>query len=425
MIYYILNILAITFLVYWIYRKNQSSSLKGYFLPALGVKILAGIGVGLLYFYHYGYGDTVTYHQDAISLSNIAYDDITEYLKILFELSYSDAISLLTFSGQSRAFFLVKILSITHLLSGQSYWISGAYFSLFSFVGFWTLANTLMKHFPANKFGIIGAFLFFPSVVFWSSGIIKESIALGAMMLLIKLLIDWLLIRVIDWRKITVGLLLIWLVWHLKYYYLGIFLIVTVPLIITDLFSKKYTLKVNTYIIYTFFFVLQIGLVSLMHPNFNLSNVIEVIVDNHNLYVLKSQSDQFIHFIDLKATWLSIGYNFPLATWSGLFRMGIWEADQPLEYMLGLENLILLFFTLTAVFQRLKLKNNLYKLLLLTAVLYVILLAGFLALSAPNFGTLARYRVGYLPVMIFLIAYNNPVVYFLRSKFAIKVEDIG
>ncbi len=425
MIVYLLNIAIIGLIVYFIHKQYKSADLSKLFLPALILKVIAGVGIGWLFFHHYGVGDTISYHQDATKLSNIMFDDINKYLKMLIGQSQDVDTSQFAYYHQPRAFFLVKILSLVHLLSGQSYWISSVYFSLFSFTGFWILANTLVRHFPASKLGITVALLFFPSVVFWSSGIIKESIAMGAMTLLIKLLIDWLVKRQLDWKQILISAFLLFLVWNLKYYYLGVFLIVAVPLVITDMIVKSDRIKINTYIVYSLFFVIFIGLVSLLHPNFHLSNIVQVIVDNHNVYVLKSQPNQVIHYEHLEATWLSIAYNFPLAIWSGLFRMGIWEADHLFEYIVGLENLILLIFTLTAFSQWYKVKSSPNKLLILAASIYVVLLAGFLALSAPNLGTLARYQAGFLPVMILLITCDNPLLSFLKSKFISKVEDIS
>jgi hypothetical protein len=38
------------------------------------------------------------------------------------------------------------------------------------------------------------------------------------------------------------------------------------------------------------------------------------------------------------------------------------------------------------------------------------LLAIFLALSTPNFGTLSRYKIGFFPFLVFLTLYKNPLL---------------
>ena len=419
----ILNISFIALIVYWIYKSQRSSPIRKYFFSALVIKLLAGIGVGVLYFYHYGYGDTIGYHQDAIRLSGLFINNFNEYFKVLIGSSIDN--SQFIYCNQPRAFFLVKLLSVTHLVTGQDYWISGIYFSLFSFIGFWALANSLADHFSSNKLSIVISLLFFPSVVFWSSGIIKESLAMGALMFVIKLLIDWLFIHNIGWKRIALGAMLLFLVWQLKYYYLGVFLMVTVPLTITEMIKLRTPKRLSKYVIYCFSAVLLIGLVSLLHPNFYLSNILDVIVQNHDLYVIDSRPDQLIHYGDLQPTLWSVGFYFPLAIWSGLFRMGLWEANQLIEYLVGFENLVLLLLTIGAVTQFPKLKKSPHNLLIYTAILYTIALAGFLALSAPNLGTLARYKLGFLPVFLLLITSGNPLVAYLKSKSSTKVEDIS
>lgn len=421
---YLINVIIIGSLVYLIYRRYASGDLRRYFFLALGVKLLSGVVLGLLYYQYYGFGDTIAYHQDAIKLSDLAHNDISGYMKILLGQSHNFDVVEFSFQNQSRAFFLVKILSVVHLISGQNYWISGLYFSLFSFMGFWTLASALVRYFPSIRFGIVIALLFFPSVVFWSSGIIKESIAIGALALLIKLLIDWILSRKINWKRITIGVIMIALVWQLKYYYLGVFLITTIPLIFTDVVVKNKLLKINAFVIYSALFGAVVILVSLLHPNFRLDDILYVIVENHNIYVLKSQQGQHIVYRDLAPNWWSIASNFPMALWSGLFRLGIWEADNMLEYMVGLEKIVVLIFSISAIFRLGDINKSSHKLLILAALIYTVILSGFLAMSAPNFGTLTRYSVGYMPILLLLILSNNPLLSLLKSKFETKVEEI-
>jgi hypothetical protein len=58
--------------------------------------------------------------------------------------------------------------------------------------------------------------------------------------------------------------------------------------------------------------------------------------------------------------------------------------------------------------------------LFLATASYCIVLCVFLALSTPNLGTLSRYRVGFLPFLIFLLAYRNPLIDFVGGKLTRK-----
>ena len=245
MIAYIVNAVIIGAMAYLFYKRFVPKGLKWCFFSALAVKLLAGVALGLLYYEYYGFGDTITYHHDAIILSDLAFNDVFGYLEILLGKSPNFDVGEFTYSNQPRAFFLVKILSVVHLISDQNYWMSGCYFSLFSFLGFWMLTRALMQYFPSIRLGVIVSLLFFPSVVFWSSGIVKESLAMGALTLLIKLVLDWLLARKLSWKRLICGAFLMVLVWHLKYYYLGVFLIATMPMIVADAIGVNRKFKIN------------------------------------------------------------------------------------------------------------------------------------------------------------------------------------
>jgi hypothetical protein len=47
---------------------------------------------------------------------------------------------------------------------------------------------------------------------------------------------------------------------------------------------------------------------------------------------------------------------------------------------------------------------------------FSVVLCVFLALSTPNFGTLSRYRVGFLPFMIFVFSFRNPLLNYLMNR---------
>jgi len=422
MMVFLINSVIIGSLIYFLSKLKVQQELEIWYYPTLLIKVLAGLGVGLVYYYHYGYGDTITYHEDAMRMTALFSQNIESYVDILAGNAKGN--SNFNFVDQPRAFFLVKILSIVHLITADNYWLSSVYFSLFSFLGFWLLTNTLVIHFPKKKMEIIIALLLFPSVVFWSSGIIKESLALGGLTLLLMFLLDWYFTKNTSLKSIIPIALSLVLVWQLKYYYIGVFLIIAIPLILTEWYVRRSAAGLKSHFMYAASILTLAFIVSWLHPNFYLENILGVIVDNHDLYVLGSRQDQLIQYSSLEPTLISITLNFPLAVWSGLFRIGIWESNQSVEYLVALENIVLLVLTIASLWRLHRIKIDKHALLVFSALLYITLLAGFLALSTPNLGTLARYRVGFLPVFVLLIFINNPIIDLLKSKFVGNVEDI-
>ena len=87
---------------------------------------------------------------------------------------------------EPRTTFFIKIVSVFYLLTSNNYWITSIYFSLISFLGSWILTNELVKHNRRLKIPAVLALFYFPEFVFWTSGILKESIAWFCLAVLIS-----------------------------------------------------------------------------------------------------------------------------------------------------------------------------------------------------------------------------------------------
>lgn len=322
------------------------------------------------------------------------------------------------FLGEHRTIFFTKITSILALLTGNNYWISSVYFSLLSFFAAWYLTNTIARIFPEYKIAAGIAFLFFPSVVFWSSGVIKESLAMSAMFFLTALFLK-------RWVKerVSIGLGLIALVcvitvFNLKYYYLAVFIPITVSVLLARLVSEKFGLERFFSQVLIFAGLLAFGFlaVTFLHPNFTPSRLLEIIVFNNQLFMEVCAPDDVIHFYNLEPTWLSMLCNAPWAFISGIFRPFVWEANTIFKFITGVENLALLVLTIFSLRYIKHIAYSPHRLLMVACILYCMVLSILLALSTPNFGTLARYGVVYLPVVALLV-FNHPWSIRIFSRF--------
>lgn len=222
-------------LVYFIrelYRYVRQAPLQRWFGLGLGLKLLAGVVVGLLYLYHYPYrGDTFQLFEESAALSKFAFRHPVDYVKILFFDTFSNIEGYpLSLYGQPRAFFTAKLLSIINLFTFHNYWITGLYLSLFSFWGLWRLANVLVRWYPETEIAAAVAFLLFPSVVFWSSGVLKESIVMGCLaggLAQVFSLSHSPKERGLKNPFSEMGgaviffLFMLWILWKIKFYYLG------------------------------------------------------------------------------------------------------------------------------------------------------------------------------------------------------------
>jgi hypothetical protein len=420
-----IQILNVLFLLgfSWLVFVRQSEPLKKIYWPALTLKILGGFAVGAVYFYFYGTGDTVAYHRDAGILSDIAiHGSFRGYVTVLFNNQIPENIDLSLVAP--RAVFFSKIVSVFSLLSGGNYWIISAYFSLIAFFSAWYLVKRLML--TQGIFGApILAFLFFPSVVFWSSGIIKESVACASLFVLTEMFLRLWFKNSFKWYHIVLCLFSLYVLWALKYHYAAIFIAVVITMFVfrfvIALREFNFLLKL---VVWVLILLVPMAFVTLIHPNFNFSSFLSVVVENNQAFVGLSSPDDLIYFSNLAPTITSVGLNAPLALFSGLFRPMLWEAGNVFQYIAGIENLFVILLFISSCFGLRSVIHAKPLPLILGAITFITILTVFICLSTPNFGTLSRYKVGYEPFFIMLILSNGPVAKFLERKLRFLVETV-
>lgn len=397
----------IIFFIVWLSR-NQQGNMKFFFAGGLTIKILTGIGVGLIYKYYYSTGDTFGFYNDAKVLVGFFDTSPGEYFNFILIGDRSFALAENLLNVEMRSLFFVKNLSIITILSFRNYWIASVFFSMISFLGCWYIVKKICAYFPHGKSAALVSFLFIPSFVFWSSGIIKESLALAALAFLAGftlLIIHKGNIRLWEW---VVAVLASVFLWKLKYYWAALFIpaaITTILLIRVIVPVMNANDKLYELLVWFVIFGFIVWGASNLHPNFYMSRFLNVVVENHNAYVLASDSAPVVHFNNLEATWMSVLQNSPWALFSGLFRPFVTEGKTVFQIIVAVENLLLLvlcflnarFFS-SMVYSR-------QHLLVVSVVTYICLLTIFLTLSTPNFGTLSRYRIGFLPFLSVLLLY--------------------
>jgi hypothetical protein len=401
------NVLVLFSIAFLLWKKE--TVLKPYFWPALAVKIFAGIAIGLVYTYYYGLGDTLDYFIQAKQLTTYAGRNFGDYLRFLvtsdFPVTGLDSLR----EYPPRALFFSKCASIVALITGDNYWLTTCYFSLISFISSWFLVKKLSVIFPRYTMRFVFAILFFPSVVLWTSGLIKESLAMAALFLIVMLFL-----RVWSGERLSLSHWVVlvaafWILWNLKYYFLA----VLIPVLCTELLMKRiiaprWRLNGPGYVLlWLAILIAPAALMSMLHPNLHVGRVLEVIVTNHDLFVAMSDPAEIIHYNSLKPEFGSVLANLPIALTAGLFRPFIWEITNPLQLLAAMENVFVLVLMVAFVGSLIHKKQHPSG-LWFAAICYSLLLCTFLALSTPNLGTLSRFKVGFLPILMLALLCSNP-----------------
>ncbi len=413
----VFHLLIIVSIAWLVFRKYGNEYPRVFWLSFL-FKMAMGSALGLVYLYYYSANDTWLFFKDANVLAQFGKSDFTAYLRFLLTDEAPDYLFGQLVNSQERSLFLIKIMSVFSWIGGHNYWISAAYFSLISFLSSWYLFSVVTRLFENSWLAASLSFLFFPSIIFWSSGLVKETLALSAIYFVTGLFLKFIFKERVTWYEGMLALYGFWVTWNLKYYWTALFGAVVFTYLLVHLLSARLPLfRKHRVVVWVFIFVVLCGGVSFLHPNFYLDRFLEVLITNHNDFIRISDDDGLIHFYKLHSSWPSIIINAPWALLSGLLRPFLWEASGVMAMLASVENLLITVLLLTSLSSITDIGKH--RLLLLSTCVYIALLCVFLALSTPNLGTLSRYRIGFLPFLIFIITYRNPLLAFLINRFKI------
>lgn len=406
------SILIFTLIILLLWKYYRTTKLRQVFWPALVLKIAAGGFLGYMYFFYYNFGDTISFFKDSEVLANYATQNPSGYLKYLWTgAAPSELLNELYYlSSSPRAVWFSKLSSLLNLISGSNYWIISAYFSLFAFSAAMYLVRAISENFKNSFLAAAGGILFFPSVVLWPSGLTKESLAVGCIMFLIALTIRWGNNKGKNFKYLFAVLLVLWLLWKIKYYYAGLLAPALLAVIIPVLWSKYLPAfsppKLIQWLTTLAFFIL---LATFSKKMLGLDILPSLITDSYHTYMEKSDPGDIIIYSQLNNEWSGILKSLPLALFSGLFRPFVNDYNSWIKLPVILENtvlILLLFSNWKFIVAQIK-KLNLW---LLSALFYIFSLAAFLAMSAPNFGTLTRYKAGWTFIFTFIVLYRNPLI---------------
>jgi hypothetical protein len=301
---------------------------------------------------------------------------------------------------------MVKLLSVFTYITGSNYWLSSAYFSLFSFCGLWALINRITTTYPGSSKAALFSFVFYPSVLFWGSGISKETIFLGGFGFLLSWFWPYFIssgpVKAYKW---IFAILIMVLLVKLKYYYMAVFIpvLVTSNIVRWVLPEQENRLRRNLY--WLFIFTIILFTANWLHPNLRIDQLAALIKTNGQDILARTSLAAAIDFIDypVPSTWMAM--NFPWAIITGLFRPNIGDWGTFLQNLAVLEHVTILVMLVDGLRTFNRHQPQIHH--LFPCIIYILILSGMLALSTPNFGTLVRYKVSFMPVFIFIILYRS------------------
>jgi hypothetical protein len=395
----------------WIIRTKVTDPVtKIYFLPALACKIIGAIALGLIYQYYYHGGDTFAFHEYGSKIIWQAFvDDPVKGIKLWFAngihsgdiYPYSSRI---WYFRDPQSFTVIQISSFFDLITFGTYSGTSIFFALISFSGSWMLFLTFYRRYPQLHFPLALSIFFIPSVIFWASGILKDTITYAAISWIVFCFDRLFLQRKIRFSLIIVLALSIWLIYSIKIF----ILLVLVPSLIGWYLQESFSGIKNSMVRILAAPVLIIAGLTIAYlavsnitkndRKYSLDTIAKTAqVTAYDIrYWTGKDAGSGYSLGELDGSFTSLAKVAPAGLIVTYFRPFIWEVKNPLMLLSSLEGLAYLILTI-CVLVKTRLLTKSSRLTsspeLLFCLIFSFTFAIAVGVSTYNFGTLARYKI--------------------------------
>ncbi|MBU6122864.1 hypothetical protein [Hymenobacter siberiensis] len=386
---------------------------KKYFIPALTVKIVGAIALGILYHTLYS-GDTNNYFKQA----GIVYH--------AFGDSFSAGLELVTTSGDvtpniakytsqlywfghgSNEYFVIRVAAVFALFSFYTYTVIAVLFAVATFSGMWVMYMTFAKIRPQVYKELAIAVFFLPSVFFWGSGLLKDSLCLGALGWLFYCFYRGAIERKNILRCLILGVIMGEVILSMKTYILLAFM----PPALLWVFNES-TRDIKSVAVRWVAKPLFLGLGAVValfamsqlaaaDTRFNLDKIGEQskITADYLQQVSKTEQGSGYNIGEQDGTLSGMAKLAPQAIVVSLFRPFLWEARNPTMLLSALEASYFILLTVR-IFWRVGLFKTLGAIssvpVLTMCFVFSLIFAISVGISSGNFGTLVRYKIPLMP----------------------------
>jgi hypothetical protein len=399
-----------------------------YYMPGVFAKVFGGITLCLIYIYYYRGGDTIMYFESAWAMDNLFWERPADFFSVLF--GKNDQAHLLLFSNttgfpyaymyyDARTFLVIRLVAPFMIIGAKSYLLSTILVAWATFSGVWKLFTLFCNYYKelVKQFAI--SILFFPSVLFWGSGILKDTFTLSATC----------------WFVYCIYMIFLKKRSRIKYTIIVVFcsiiIIAIKPYILMTLLPgatawmlfERITKIRNEILRYTAipmifslclvggFFVLN--LLGSVFDQFSIDKVfVTAAITQQDLKQDYYQGSAF-DIGDFEPTAQGALAIAPAAIVAGIYRPFLWDANNIVMLISALENTFVLglsIYLLVRIRLRRLLKIFFNNPLLLFSISYAVLFAFSVGLSTSNFGALVRFKIPYLSFFIsglFILLYFN------------------
>ena len=386
---------------------------KPYFIPALSLKLLGAIALGILYHTIYA-GDTNNYFHHASIIYKAFGDSFSAGLHLLTtDGTVTPDIARYTsqmtwFGTDSKEYFVIRVATVGALIGFNTYSVTALFFAVLSFSGMWAMYMTFAKIRPQVYKELAVAVFFLPSVFFWGSGLLKDSLCLGGLGWLFYAFYRGAIEKKNILRCVLIGLIAVRVIASMKVYILLAF----VPPAALWVFNEN-TARIRSVAVRwmarpflliggALVAIYAMGQIAAADARFNIDKIgaQSKLTATYLQGVSKQENGSGYNIGEQDGTIAGMAKLAPQAVVVALFRPFLWESRNPTMALSALEASYFIFLTLR-IFYRVGFFRALGIIagspVLTLCFVFSVVFAISVGISSGNFGTLVRYKIPLMP----------------------------
>ena len=402
-------------LAYWIRPSVTNQFTKPYFMPALTLKFVGCIALGFIYQFYYRGGDTLNYYYHATLIHSAFDHSFATGWKLLLDNGASKDPALLPYvagmfwhEANSAEFLVSRIAALFGLICFNSYVVISLFFTVISFSGVWAMYIAFAKIRPQVYKQLAWTMFYIPSLFFWGSGLLKDSLCLGALGWLFYALYRGAIQRQALLKCSIIGVIAAYALLSIKVYILLCFMPAALLWVFNETNSQIKNKTVRMLAKPLFIAVgAAVGLFAALNitkgdEKYDVDKIGErsKITSDYIYQQSVLQEGSAYHLGELDGTIGGMVKLAPMAIVTSLFRPFPWEAKNPVMVLSAIEAFFFLIFTLR-IFYRAGFFKTLSVIsktpILSLCFIFSLIFAASVGVSTSNFGTLVRYKIPLIP----------------------------
>ena len=419
----------IYFLANFIRSKNASNPIyQRYYMRGLNYKMFGSLGFAFIYLFYYRGGDSINFYITMKPLYKLFFSDpgtslyfmLTPFPNYPVECHYdvySQGASYLLRGTASLT--TIRIGGFVNLFCFNSYIACTMVFGFISYIFVFRMFALFSSIYPKLERQFAVAFLMIPSVLFWGSGVSKDTIMLGCIFLFITAYYQ----LVISKKKIVPNILGLLISGAIISSIRGFILFSIIPgvLLMTAVYYRSALRSGILRIVAGPLFLLIGGAASFLFiqgignsvQSYNIDALAQKAEGFHSWHTTlgETQGGSFYSLgDDVDYSLAGILRKAPLALLVCLFGPFVWQIRNAVMLLSGMESLVFLFyfFRVFLTGRAYRAVNVLFRDHIVMLCLPIILVVGIaIGMTSFNYGALVRYRIAVQPLLAVLLIVTN------------------